>query len=352
MINCPVCGAPLEDHVEVCPYCNANVRQQVESAPKKPKSDTIAKHMHLLDDETLMKAVKAKMHGLGAIEKNEEEAMVIAEELANRGNIEAMYLLGVMKFERGDKELARRLWKYAAKKGHEPSKVKMATEFNKTISDGSRSSKKSFLDDDDEDEEDEELEENNPMNSVVMVRCGTSIGTGFIVEDGLIVTNAHVVDGYKNADCYFKKDFDRDGLPKRARRARIVSFHREFDIAILEFLDDSEDYSDLALPLTNERRSEEKVKTIGHPLGLTFSVSRGIISNPKQRAMDNGDYHYRVDNFVQTDISINGGNSGGPLLNMAGEVVGVISCRPSEANGGIGFAIPSSYVQKLLDEVK
>lgn len=349
MINCPVCGAPLEDHVEVCPYCNANVKQQQRSSgSNKPKSDTIAKHMHLLDDATLLQSVKAKLYGLGTIEKNPEEAMVIAEELANRGNVEGMYLLGVMKYERGEKQLAQRLWKYAAKKGHEPSKVKMATEFNKGLGGGLRS-EGGFMDDE---EDNEDLDENNPINSVVMVRCGTSLGTGFIVEDGLIVTNAHVVDGYRHADCYFKKDFDSHGLPTYPRRARVVSFHREFDIAILEFVENAEQYSDLALPLTNERHTEEKVKTIGHPLGLSFSVSRGIISNPKQRAMDGGDYHYRVDNFVQTDISINGGNSGGPLLNMAGEVVGVISCRPSEANGGIGFAIPSSYVQKLLDEVK
>ena len=349
MINCPVCGAQLDDHVEICPYCNANVKQQKASGgSNKPKVDAIAKNMHLLDDATLLQSVKAKLYGLGSIEKNPEAAMIIAEELANRGNVEGMYLLGVMKLERGEKQLAQRLFKYAAKKGHEPSKVKLATEFGKGVGGGLRSSD-NFLDDD---EDEEEFGENNPINSVVMVRCGTSLGTGFIVEDGLIVTNAHVVDGFRHADCYFKKDFDSNGLPMHPRRARVVSFHREFDIAILEFVDNSEQYTDLALPLTNERHTEEKVKTIGHPLGLSFSVSRGIISNPKQRAMDGGDYHYRVENFVQTDISINGGNSGGPLLNMAGEVVGVISCRPSEANGGIGFAIPSSYVQQLLDEVK
>ena len=347
MINCPVCGAPLDNNVEVCPYCNANVKQQRASVAPKAKNDTIAKHMHLLDDETLLKAAKAKMEGLGTIEKNPEEAMVLAEELANRGNLEGMFLLGKMKFDRGETEIAKRLWKVAARQGHVQSQNQLALKFNINATKSGSGSR--FIDDDDDNEVEDD---GNPINSVVMVRCGTSLGTGFIVEDGYIITNAHVVDGYRKADCYFKKDFDKNGIPRNPHRARVISFHKEFDIAILDFEDRMENYADLALPLTNERRTEEKVKTIGHPLGLSFSVSRGIISNPKQRTMDCGEYSYQVDNFVQTDISINGGNSGGPLLNNAGEVVGVISCRPSEANGGIGFAIPSSYVQKLLDEVK
>ena len=130
MINCPVCGAPLDNNVEVCPYCNANVKQQRASVAPKAKNDTIAKHMHLLDDETLLKAAKAKMEGLGTIEKNPEEAMVLAEELANRGNLEGMFLLGKMKFDRGETEIAKRLWKVAARQGHVQSQNQLALKFN------------------------------------------------------------------------------------------------------------------------------------------------------------------------------------------------------------------------------
>ena len=64
------------------------------------------------------------------------------------------------------------------------------------------------------------------------------------------------------------------------------------------------------------------------------------------------EYYSKVNQLIQTDISINFGNSGGPLLNMNGQVIGIMTCRPSESNGGIGLAVPASYIEKILEEVE
>ena len=360
MIKCPVCGATLPDDAERCSYCNANLKEQPKAAGSyKPKRSVLVEHMHSLDDATLLNAVKAKLYGASGIDKNPEEAYLLCEELANRGNIEGMYQLGVMKFERGEKEMAYRLWKYAARKGHEPSKVKVAVEFGKNKP--AKSSKYFDFDDEQEDldgfegdidDEDNVAPNGDPINSVVIVTCGKSIGTGFVVEDGYIVTNAHVVDGHKKALCFFKKDLGKDGSLRHPHQMRVVSFHKEYDIAVLEFQDEEFDFEDLALPLSKQAFTEEKVKTIGHPLGLLFSVSKGIVSNPKQFVNEDREYYSKVNQLIQTDISINFGNSGGPLLNMNGQVIGIMTCRPSESNGGIGLAVPASYIEKILEEVE
>lgn len=352
MAKCPICGGIVSDTDTVCRFCGAKIQEEAKIAQeRKERRESLTGVMHQLDDETLLKSVKAKYYGLGGIERNPEEAFKLCEELANRGSVEGIYLLGIMKYEAGELKTAYRLWKYASKRGHEPSKVKLAVSFDRS---GPSSSDRGFsIKDFEEEDEDEEREEVGVINSVVMIICQNSCGTGFVIEDGLVVTNAHVVDGYKNAVCFFKKELGKDGSPTKVHELKVLGCYPEYDIAILAFRDedDEQEFSDYGLPFADTVRIEEKVKTIGYPLGLPFSVSKGIVSNTSQNLGSQGKYHYQVDNLIQTDISINSGNSGGPLINTAGEVVGVISCRPTDANGGIGFAIPVSYVRKVLNKI-
>ena len=350
MIKCPVCGASINDTDETCKYCGADVAKERKAleAKKEKKASEINPYFHYLDEETLLNAAKATYYGINGVVKDVAKAMNICEELANRGNVEGIYLLGVMKCETGDKATAYKLWRFAAKRNHEPSKLKLAVEF------GNDKASQTVYRDVDEEIEEEMDDEAGVIDSVVMIICGNSCGTGFIAGDGLVVTNAHVVDGYKQAVCFFKDDMSKEGTPNRVHVLNLIAFHKEYDIAVLRFEEREEqiEFEDRSLPLALRADYEEKVKTIGYPLGLPFSVSKGIISNPRQHLNDHSEYRYKVSELIQTDISINSGNSGGPLINTSGGVVGVISCRPTDAAGGIGFAVPASYVDRILKNIK
>ena len=171
-------------------------------------------------------------------------------------------------------------------------------------------------------------------------RRGSALGSGFLIsDDGFIVTNNHVID---KADEIVIEFFDGKEL-----RAELVGTDPKTDIALLKVSsDDPLDFvkfgdSDIA-------RVGDWVMAIGNPLGQGFSVSAGIIS-ARNRFL-RGSY----DDFIQTDAAINRGNSGGPLFNMDGEVIGVNTAilSPNGGSIGIGFAMSSSVVKNVVRQLR
>jgi serine protease Do len=164
-----------------------------------------------------------------------------------------------------------------------------------------------------------------------------SSGSGFVIgADGLIVTNAHVVE-----DAEFLQVRLADG---RRFTGKVVGQDMRVDLALVK-LDDVANLPTLPLGDSNRVRVGEFVLALGHPFGLEQSVSFGIVSRkgaPLAVAAPGFD-------FIQTDAAINPGNSGGPLVNMAGQVVGVNSM--AARNGSIGFAIPSNLVKLLVPQL-
>ena len=171
-------------------------------------------------------------------------------------------------------------------------------------------------------------------------RRGSALGSGFVIsDDGFIVTNNHVID---KADEIIIEFFDGDEL-----EAEIVGVDPKTDIALLKV------ESDDALPFVNFGDSDvarvgDWVMAIGNPLGQGFSVSAGIIS-ARNRAL-RGSY----DDFIQTDAAINRGNSGGPLFNMDGDVIGVNTAilSPNGGSIGIGFSMSSAVVANVVAQLK
>ncbi len=168
-----------------------------------------------------------------------------------------------------------------------------------------------------------------------------SLGSGFVVsEDGYIVTNNHVIDGADQIKANFPDGTSLD--------ARLIGTDPKTDIALLKVEPDK------PLPFvsfgdSDKARVGDWVLAIGNPFGLGGSVSAGIIS-ARNRDINAGPY----DDFLQTDAAINRGNSGGPLFNMDGEVVGVNTAiiSPSGGSIGIGFSVPSAIVTKVVDQLR
>jgi serine protease Do len=175
----------------------------------------------------------------------------------------------------------------------------------------------------------------NVIKSVVTVRTDVSQGSGFVIADGgYIVTNAHVMEGAKSATI-----FTYDG---QTHQVSIIGKDSNMDIALLKI--GETDYKPLILENSNNVQIGEKVIAIGNPLGLQFSVSEGIISGINRKGT-NDLYAY-----IQTDASLNAGNSGGPLINVNGKVVGINNFKISGSEN-IGFALESNYIKITVNEI-
>lgn len=188
------------------------------------------------------------------------------------------------------------------------------------------------------------IEEVNP--TVVSVVADTpdgeqSLGAGMIIsQDGYVVTNAHVTE---EADKITVLTIDDE-----AYDATLIGVDGKTDIALLKISAD-EDFPAAKFADSENVRVGNSVFAIGNPFGLGNSVSSGIIS-AKERDIEKGPY----DNFLQTDTAINQGNSGGPLFNMNGEIVGMNTAIFSTdgKDMGVGFATPSNVVEWVVSELK
>jgi len=171
-------------------------------------------------------------------------------------------------------------------------------------------------------------------------RRSSALGSGFVIsEDGFIVTNNHVIQGADEVTIEF---FNGDEL-----EAEVVGTDEKTDIALLKVTTDE------ALPYVSFGDSDlarvgDWVIAMGNPLGQGFSVSAGIVS-ARNRALS-GTY----DDYIQTDAAINRGNSGGPLFNLDGEVIGVNTAilSPNGGSIGIGFSMASNVVTGVVDQLK
>jgi serine protease Do len=172
-------------------------------------------------------------------------------------------------------------------------------------------------------------------------RRATSLGSGFIVDpSGLVVTNNHVI---ADADEIHVKLHDDTDL-----KAEVVGKDPKTDIAVLRVK------SEKPLPFVNLGDSDgirvgDWILAIGNPFGLGGTVTAGILS-AHHRDINAGPY----DDFLQTDASINKGNSGGPMFNMKGEVIGINTAIYSPTGGsiGIGFAIPTALAKPVIEQLK
>lgn len=172
-------------------------------------------------------------------------------------------------------------------------------------------------------------------------RRGTSMGSGFIISaDGYVLTNHHVVDG---------ADEVKVTLPdRRELTAKVVGSDQQYDVALLKV--DAKGLPTVRIGNSTTLKPGQWVVAIGSPLGLDHSVTAGIVSavgrsaSPEQRYVP----------FIQTDVAINQGNSGGPLLNTRGEVVGINSQIFSVSGGymGISFAIPIDLAMGAVEQLK
>lgn len=171
------------------------------------------------------------------------------------------------------------------------------------------------------------------------------LGSGFFFnEQGYILTNAHVVDGAASIEVTLQNQ-------KEPHRAKLIGLDKELDVAVIK-IENSPKMPFLSLGNSDQTRIGDWAIAIGNPYGLDHTVTLGIIS-AKGRPIVAGkgvQDTQTYENMIQTDAPINPGSSGGPLLNLKGEVIG-INTAVSMTGQGLGFAIPVNAVADILDEL-
>lgn len=185
--------------------------------------------------------------------------------------------------------------------------------------------------------------------TTIFLEGGTTslgLGTGFIItEDGYIVTNAHV-SGEKYDTCYVTLEGGN------TYTANVVWADKDIDLSIIKIKVNNLDY--LNLGDSDSLKVAQNVYAIGNPIGFEFqrSVTAGIISGLERTLKIEEDENTSyMEGLIQTDATINRGNSGGPLINENGEVIGVNSVKITDAEG-IGFAIPINVIKPIIESYK
>jgi serine protease Do len=172
-------------------------------------------------------------------------------------------------------------------------------------------------------------------------RRSNSLGSGFVIDpSGIVITNNHVIADANEVTVIFT-----DG---QKLKAEIVGKDTKVDVAVLRVKPDKP-LKAVKFGDSDKARVGDWVMAVGNPFGLGGSVTAGIVS-ARNRNIESGPY----DNYIQTDASINKGNSGGPLFNMDGEVIGINTAilSPSGGSIGIGFATPANTVQPIIDQLQ
>jgi S1-C subfamily serine protease len=177
-------------------------------------------------------------------------------------------------------------------------------------------------------------------------RSGISTGTGFVIdEQGHVVTNAHVVENAEKVRLLVEGE---QLIP-----ATVVGSDLSTDLAVLKVDPDDVELAPLELASSSEVRVGDPVLAIGNPFGLEDTVTSGIVS-ARQRRITAPD-GYATEGAIQTDAAVNPGNSGGPLVDLEGRVIGVNSQIATggvaEQSAGIGFAVPADTVREIVPDL-
>ncbi len=190
-----------------------------------------------------------------------------------------------------------------------------------------------------EDEEEEE-ETPSPQRRGQKLPKSVSLGTGFVIDSQLILTNNHVVAGADEIKIFFTEAPD-----EKPSDAEVVGRDPEIDVALIR-VKDKKDMVPVVFGDSDALEVGEYVMAVGNPFGQGHSVTHGIISAKGRSAPD-----FPLANYLQTDAPINPGNSGGPLSNLKGEVIGINNAIDQRAQG-IGFAIPINIVKSVLPQLR
>ena len=172
------------------------------------------------------------------------------------------------------------------------------------------------------------------IKAVVTIRTDISQGTGFIIsKDGYIVTNYHVMEN-ANAAIIISSD-------NKNHVVSLIGFNDEFDLALLKI---EGNFDRFRLGNSDDVQVGEKVIAIGNPRGLQFSVTQGIVS-AIHREGPNG-----LEAYIQTDAALNPGNSGGPLINKEGRVIGINNFKIGGSES-LGFALESNFIKEEINKI-
>ena len=174
----------------------------------------------------------------------------------------------------------------------------------------------------------------NSVKAVVTIKTDIGQGTGFIItDDGYVVTNAHLLSGGKT--------IESTNYEKNKISTELIGYNAELDVALLKI--DGE-YEFLSLGDSDETQVGERVIAIGNPLGLQFSVTEGIVSGIHRPGIN------ELEAYTQTDAALNPGNSGGPLINKNGKVIGINNFKLGSGES-LGFALESNYIKDAVNAI-
>ena len=355
MKKCKACGNVMAEGT-YCSRCGEKLEEGEVGIKDTPS--IFLKYADFLDDGLLYKIAVGKASGVVA--GAAEEAAEIFRLLAFRGHTESMYRYAEICLAQNppDKDTAYHWLKIAADAGHQPSRLLLMSEKvplseiggqrrNERITYGGGVVGSNF-----------EALVADSLPAIVSIaateksrgrgkRRTMSLGSGFIVEGGYVVTNSHVVGRDPE---YVSASFEPSIDDKTYSLLPLVVEPR-WDVAILKF-------TGLAADRISNRRQlslrlqdigfGEQVYTVGNPLGIGLSVSQGIVSCPDRESK----YPAGVSTVIQTDITINHGNSGGALLDTANNVIGMVTYKPGNSEGGMGMCVPAEYIVKALNSVR
>lgn len=172
------------------------------------------------------------------------------------------------------------------------------------------------------------------VDSIVNIKTNSAQATGFIIaSNGYVVTNAHVL-----GDAIYVNAITSE---REIKKMELIGYDNNLDVALLK-IDGSYPY--LEFEDINNVEIGEKVIAIGNPLGLSFSVSEGIVSGKNRKGQND------LAAYIQTDAALNPGNSGGPLINTNGKVIGINNFKIAGGES-LGFALQSDYVVKSINDI-
>ena len=173
------------------------------------------------------------------------------------------------------------------------------------------------------------------IDSVVSVHTDVGQGSGAIISsDGYVVTNHHVIDGASQATL-----LSSDGS---TYTVSLIGSNEEQDLAVLK-ISENETFQSFKFGDSDKLKTGQKVVALGNPAGLDFTATEGIVSSPDREAGDGFRY-------IQTDTTLNPGNSGGPLINSAGELIGIVVFK-LEGFEELNFAIPSNRAKSVVEDI-